>query len=100
MRHSKIADGRRFRGKSGRAADITGMTEFDPQADIGPARRDRNPAVQRSPAPPWWATVGLDSGATRRPLDSEQPGPNPESPYARARVGRFRKRPLYSTRGR
>jgi len=26
----------RFRGKSGRAADITSMTHFDPTADIGP----------------------------------------------------------------
>jgi hypothetical protein len=27
----------RFWGKNGRAADITGMTEFDPRADIGGA---------------------------------------------------------------
>jgi hypothetical protein len=33
----------RFRGKSGRAADITGMTEFDPIADLagGPDRAIR-----------------------------------------------------------
>src|SRR5260221_6108982 len=30
MRHSKIADGRPLSGESGHAADITGMTEFDP----------------------------------------------------------------------
>jgi hypothetical protein len=29
MRHSKIADGRPLSVKSGRAADITGMTESD-----------------------------------------------------------------------
>src|SRR5438132_4467908 len=35
MRDNKIAAGLRFRGKSSRAADVTGMTECDPKADIG-----------------------------------------------------------------
>jgi hypothetical protein len=39
MRHSKIADGVRFRGKNGRAADITGM-RVCPQSIIRKHSRD------------------------------------------------------------
>ena len=37
----------RFREKNGRAADVTGMTEFDPTADIAASQRAHLAAMLR-----------------------------------------------------
>src|SRR6266851_3553001 len=62
----------RFRGKSGRAADITGTTEFDPQADMSrveipqcsglPPRRDVLSFRSSTEGPPRPISIQNDSG--------------------------------------